>query len=101
VTFTRALISDGKEDLLNQHLLDELAHGVVPDNDDLLPAAGDLGQRTADDLQSDRGVHGRHPHRPALRAAEHAELDRLRAFYNGTRLHEGIGYVTPDDEHEG
>jgi putative transposase len=30
-----------------------------------------------------------------------AELDRLREFYNGTRLHEGIGYVTPDDEHEG
>jgi putative transposase len=30
-----------------------------------------------------------------------AELARVRAFYNGTRLHEGLGYVTPDDEHEG
>ena len=30
-----------------------------------------------------------------------AELDRLRVFWNGTRLHEGIGYLTPNDEHEG
>ena len=30
-----------------------------------------------------------------------AELAEVRAHYNGTRLHAGIGYVTPDDEHEG
>lgn len=30
-----------------------------------------------------------------------AELDRVRAQYNGVRLHEAIGYVTPNDEHEG
>jgi putative transposase len=30
-----------------------------------------------------------------------AELDRVRPEYNGVRLHAGIGYVTPDDEHEG
>jgi putative transposase len=30
-----------------------------------------------------------------------AELDRVRAEYNTIRLHAGIGYVTPDDEHEG
>lgn len=30
-----------------------------------------------------------------------AELERIRIQYNGTRLHEGIGYVTPDDEHTG
>ncbi len=29
------------------------------------------------------------------------ELDRVRRDYNGVRLHEAIGYVTPDDEHEG
>lgn len=30
-----------------------------------------------------------------------AELDRLRTHYNQIRLHESIGYVTPDDEHHG
>lgn len=30
-----------------------------------------------------------------------AELHRVRTEYNGLRLHAGIGYVTPDDEHEG
>jgi putative transposase len=29
------------------------------------------------------------------------ELDRVRAEYNTVRLHAGIGYVTPDDEHTG
>jgi len=30
-----------------------------------------------------------------------AELARIRVEYNTIRLHAGIGYVTPDDEHEG
>jgi transposase InsO family protein len=30
-----------------------------------------------------------------------AELDRVQVQYNTVRLHAGIGYVTPDDEHEG
>jgi putative transposase len=30
-----------------------------------------------------------------------AELDRVRHDYNTVRLHAAIGYVTPDDEHEG
>jgi transposase InsO family protein len=29
------------------------------------------------------------------------ELDRVRTEYNTVRLHASIGYVTPDDEHEG
>jgi putative transposase len=29
------------------------------------------------------------------------ELTRVRTEYNSVRLHEAIGYVTPDDEHEG
>ncbi|MFN2503306.1 MAG: integrase core domain-containing protein [Acidimicrobiales bacterium] len=35
---------------------------------------------------------------PAVLAAE---LERVRGDYNAVRLHEGIGYVAPDDEHEG
>jgi transposase InsO family protein len=30
-----------------------------------------------------------------------AELAVIRPHYNEVRLHEGIGYVTPNDEHEG
>lgn len=30
-----------------------------------------------------------------------AELDIIRDYYNSVRLHSGIGYVTPNDEHEG
>ena len=30
-----------------------------------------------------------------------AELEVIRTQYNGVRLHAGIGYVTPNDEHEG
>lgn len=30
-----------------------------------------------------------------------AELAITRGHYNGVRLHQGIGYVTPNDEHEG
>ncbi len=35
---------------------------------------------------------------PAVLAVE---LERTRVHYNTVRLHEAIGYVTPDDEHEG
>src|SRR5688572_23255328 len=30
-----------------------------------------------------------------------AELENRSHFYHKVRLHESIGYVTPDDEHEG
>ncbi len=29
------------------------------------------------------------------------QLERIRVDYNTVRLHAGLGYVTPDDEHEG
>ena len=44
-----------------------------------------------------------HPHLMGITdpAVLIAELERLRQHYNGVRLHEAIGYVTPNDEHEG
>jgi putative transposase len=44
-----------------------------------------------------------YPHLVAIRdpATLRAELAAARVHYNGTRLHQGIGYVTPNDEHEG
>lgn len=133
VAFTRALVEEGKEYLLDETLLDELAHGVVPDNDERLPvllAVSDNGPQmtskatavfmagariaqhfgrpgTPNDqawIESFFGhLKGEFPHLDKITDPGdlEAELDRLRAFWNGTRLHESIGYVTPDDEHEG
>jgi putative transposase len=44
-----------------------------------------------------------YPHLLAIRdpATLRTELAITRAHYNGIRLHQGIGYVTPNDEHEG
>ena len=44
-----------------------------------------------------------YPHLLAIRdpATLRAELAAVRAHYNGVRLHQGIGYVCPNDEHEG
>ncbi len=44
-----------------------------------------------------------HPHLLAITdpAVLAAELERIRIHYNTVRLHEAIGYVTPDDEHHG
>lgn len=43
------------------------------------------------------------PHLLAIEdpATLRAELEVVREHYNTVRLHEGIGYVTPDDEHTG
>jgi putative transposase len=48
-------------------------------------------------------IKGEWPHLERIRdpGTLDAELDRVRPQYNGLRLHAGIGYVTPDDEHEG
>ena len=40
-------------------------------------------------------------HRSRGGAARRAELAATRAKYNAVRLHAGVGYVTPNDEHEG
>ena len=44
-----------------------------------------------------------YPHLLAIRDPQtlRAELGLTREHYNTVRLHQGVGYVTPDDEHEG
>jgi putative transposase len=48
-------------------------------------------------------VKTEHPHLEKIRdpGELEAELDRIRPFYNTVRLHQGVGYVTPEDEHTG
>lgn len=128
-----SLVEDGKQHLLDQPLLDELARGVVPDNDVRMPvllAVSDNGPQMTSNATAVFMAGARiaqHFGRPGtpndqawvesffghLKGEFHhldkitdpgdlkAELDRLRLFWNGTRLHEGIGYVTPNDEHQG
>jgi transposase InsO family protein len=48
-------------------------------------------------------LKGEWPHLLAIAdpAVLRAELEGVRTEYNTIRLHSGIGYVTPDDEHQG
>ena len=48
-------------------------------------------------------VKGDWPHLEKIRDPGElaTELDRVRTEYNAVRLHAGVGYVTPDDEHHG
>ena len=48
-------------------------------------------------------LKGEFPHLLAIEdpATLRAEIAEIRAHWNGVRLHAGIGYVTPNDEHEG
>lgn len=137
VAFTRALLADGKGHLLDAPLLEELSHGVVPDqlpdNDERVPvllAVSDNGPQmtsnatalfmagariaqhfgrpaTPNDqawVESFFGhLKGEFPHLEKITdpGELELELDRLMLHYNTVRLHEGIGYVTPDDEHYG
>lgn len=133
VAFTAALLGDGKEHLLDERLLAELAIGVVPDNDERVPvllAVSDNGPQmtsnatavfmagariaqhfgrplTPNDqawIESFFGhLKGEFPHLEKIRDAGEleAELDQRRIHYNTVRLHESLGYVTPDDEHNG
>lgn len=47
-------------------------------------------------------IKGEWPHLDKIRdpVVPEAALEEVRAEYNTVRLHAGIGYVTPDDEHE-
>jgi putative transposase len=133
VAFTRALLADGKDHLLEDAtLLAELAGGVVPDRDELpvLLALSDNGpqmtsQATAAFMAGARiAQHFGRPGTPNDQAwieslfghvktefphldkiadpgELEAELDRIRVLYNTMRLHQGVGYATPEDEHHG
>ena len=48
-------------------------------------------------------LKGEYPYLLAIEdpATLRAELADIRGRWNSVRLHEGIGYVTPNDEHEG
>ncbi|HYN18601.1 MAG TPA: integrase core domain-containing protein [Actinomycetes bacterium] len=132
VAFTRALLADGKDHLLDAPLLAELTSGAIPDGHDVpvLLAVSDNGPQmtskaTAAFMASVRiGQHFGRPGTPNDQAwieslfghvkDEHphldkiadpgeleAELDVVRVHYNTVRLHQGLGYVTPEDEHTG
>jgi putative transposase len=132
VAFTRALVADGKEHLLDGPLHAELATGVVPDHDELpvLLAMSDNGPQmtskattvfmasvriathygrpaTPNDQAWIESFFGRlkdeWPHLDKISNLGdlEAELDRVRLLYNTIRLHQGVGYVTPEDEHYG
>ena len=133
VAFTRALVAEGKEHLLDADLLQELSTGVVPDNDERIPvllAISDNGPQmtskaTASFMAGARiaqhfgrpgtpndqswvesffgHLEAENPHLEKITdpGILESELDRLRVHYNAVRLHEGVGYVTPEDEHYG
>lgn len=133
VAFTRALVAEDKEHLLDEQLLEELASGAVPDNDERIPvllAISDNGPQmtskatasfmagariaqhfgrpgTPNDqawIESFFGhLKAENPHLEKITdpAELEAEMERLQVHYNTVRLHEGIGYVTPEDEHYG
>ena len=127
VIFERALISQGLDALLTDDRLD-LAVGD-PARPILLAVSDNGPQMTSDATKAFMVMmaiaqhHGR-PHTPTDQAwvesffghikgewphleqitdpvVLDAELDRVRHLYNTVRLHEGVGYVTPDDEHHG
>jgi putative transposase len=127
VIFERALLDQGLDELLTDDRLDLAADD--PARPILLAVSDNGPQMTSDATRAFMVMmaiaqhHGR-PHTPTDQAwiesffghikAEwphleqltdpvvlDTELDRVRGLYNTVRLHEAIGYVTPDDEHHG
>ena len=76
-------------------------HGRSPDRATLRPARHP--ERPGLDRVVLRPPQTEHPHLDALDdpAELRCELAHLHDHYNTVRLHEAIGYVTPDDEHHG
>jgi len=127
VIFERALEAEGLLDLLTPERLDLLTDD--PRRPILLAVSDNGPQMTVHDTRAFMALvaiaqhHGR-PHTPTDQAwiesffghikgewphlediadpvVLEAELARVRIEYNSVRLHESIGYVTPDDEHYG
>ena len=82
-------------------LPDRPVHGHRPHRPTLRPSRHP--QRPSLDRVVLRPPQSREPHLDAI--ADPAEMTRelqaLKTRYNTVRLHEAIGYVTPDDEHHG
>jgi putative transposase len=127
VIFERALETEGLLDLLTDERLDLAVDD--PTRPILLAVSHNGPQMTSTDTRAFIPLlaivqhHGR-PHTPTDQAwiesffghikgewphlediddpvVLEAELARVRVEYNSIRLHEAIGYVTPDDEHHG
>lgn len=127
VIFERALEAEGLLDLLTDERLDLPTDD--PRRPILLAVSDNGPQMTVHDTRAFMALvaiaqhHGR-PHTPTDQAwiesffghikgewphlediadpvVLEAELARVRIEYNSVRLHESIGYVTPDDEHYG
>lgn len=127
VIFDRAVLDQGLDELLTDDRLD-LPHDD-PARPILLAVSDNGPQMTSDATKAFMIAlainqhHGR-PHTPTDQAwiesffghiksewphleeitdpaVLSVELDRVRHIYNNVRLHEAVGYVTPDDEHHG
>jgi transposase InsO family protein len=127
VVFEHALAAEGLLELLTDERLDLAVDD--PARPILLAVSDNGPQMTADHTKAFMALmaiaqhHGR-PHTPTDQAwiesffghikgewphleqitdpvVLEAELARVRIEYNTVRLHEAIGYVTPDDEHHG
>jgi putative transposase len=127
VIFERALETEGLLDLLTDQRLDLAVDD--PARPILLAVSDNGPQMTSTDTRAFMALlaivqHYGRPHTPTDQAwiesffghiknewphletiadpvVLEAELDRVRIEYNSVRLHEAIGYVTPDDEHHG